>query len=593
MSLSKKCNVTAKNGLLNTGAHSSDSELYQICAAPEGQKFPSPVYVLCGAERDPFVTLDDFTEDEASVSSSTKINELIENVRRAETHDTNTKQQSEREYSKKKEKRKKKKQHAASPVINNLVEEARRQNTGGHIGETQSVNRFEKKDAPQKQKSAATQKAKKKIPAISSDNIAQRFKSSYHMKVLGDILYVFNGEHYVAENKSAIIRRMKLCLTDAERSKIAYSLYEDTVKQLETDPFILLEKKPDNSGCVLFDNGMFDIRTGKRESFRPPERFCIYKVHANYLWQEVETPVFDSFLEDISGGWSDVKRLILTFIGYCLIPDLDAKCFFVLGTARDSGKSVILNFLERLIGEEVISNSTLQGLERQFGMANLTGKILNTFGDLPSRALKDSAVSNIKALTGDDKVSIEKKYKDEISYRNMAKFVFATNHPIQLQEEDDAFWERMVLIPFMVSIPKENQNKNLLDDLWAERDGIVSKAMYFARLLIKNNYVFPECQLATKMKNEWSNTDTSEVVDFIQQCCDFSDYTVKTPTDTLYDAYVKYCALNRVQPKRIEDFSHALRKNYKLPSIRVKDGIHYLRGYLGIKLKIQGGDYDD
>lgn len=75
-------------------------------------------------------------------------------------------------------------------------------------------------------------------------------------------------------------------------------------------------------------------------------------------------------------------------------------------------------------------------------------------------------------------------------YYVLAKFICATNHPFRISERDEALEERLIAIPFNYSIPKEEQDPNLIWQLWNERDAIVSIALSYYRQLIVNHYRF-------------------------------------------------------------------------------------------------------
>lgn len=70
--------------------------------------------------------------------------------------------------------------------------------------------------------------------------------------------------------------------------------------------------------------------------------------------------------------------------------------------------------------------------------------------------MKPSAVSLLKMLTGGDTVEIEQKYMAKFNYRNRAKLLFASNFPIEMYENDDAFGQRMVYLPFDYSYLRFN-----------------------------------------------------------------------------------------------------------------------------------------
>lgn len=65
-----------------------------------------------------------------------------------------------------------------------------------------------------------------------------------------------------------------------------------------------------------------------------------------------------------------------------------------------------------------------------------------------------------------------------------------TNHPLLLKHDDQAFWERIVVIPFRYQIPREQQIDNLEYKLMAEMPAIASRAIMAYYNLRNNHYCF-------------------------------------------------------------------------------------------------------
>lgn len=242
---------------------------------------------------------------------------------------------------------------------------------------------------------------------------------------------------------------------------------------------------------------------------------------------------------------------------------------------------LISAFIQRLVGEAVVSSISLNDLHNNFALAPLVGKILNFSMDLNADYLNGRAVSAIKMLTGGDLITINEKYQPMFAYRNMAKFVFATNSPVLLKKPDDAFWEQMVIVPFLHSVDKEEQDKELPDKLWEERTGIVAKAMKAARKLIQNNYIFPACHIADSMKLSWAKNDVA----FVWQCCDLRDTSTRTYTHQLYRRYIQNCEDHDLEVESENLFSRVLGSRFGLKRSRwSEDGCTAQRGFLGIQL---------
>ena len=71
------------------------------------------------------------------------------------------------------------------------------------------------------------------------------------------------------------------------------------------------------------------------------------------------------------------------------------------------------------------------------------------------------------------------------------KFLFATNFPLRIDSNDPAFLDRIIFLPFMKSVPKDERDPDLAKKLWKERDAIVTKALQYARKLMKQGWQFP------------------------------------------------------------------------------------------------------
>ena len=159
-------------------------------------------------------------------------------------------------------------------------------------------------------------------------------------------------------------------------------------------------------------------------------------------------------------------------LGYCLIPNTSAqKCFILTGEAR-SGKSTLINVIgEILLGQDNVSNISWQALNEKFKPAELFGKLANTFADLPTKNIYDNGI--FKALVGEDAITVEKKHRDPFSFRSTARLIFSCNTiPQNYGDKSEGFYRRLIIIKFNHSVPEENCDPNLLNNLRGEADGI-------------------------------------------------------------------------------------------------------------------------
>lgn len=148
-------------------------------------------------------------------------------------------------------------------------------------------------------------------------------------------------------------------------------------------------------------------------------------------------------------------------------------------------------------------------------------------------------------------MNIPRKYRDDALLERRIKFVFSSNHPLIIDGEDEALMKRIVYLPFNYAIPDNQQDPDLGDKIWAERDAIVTKALYYARKLVQRNYIFPEIPYVDSAKY-------SPVKRFVQEICDTSNINAEVALSDLYEAYLFFCKEKNIGACTDSDLRKAL-----------------------------------
>lgn len=395
-------------------------------------------------------------------------------------------------------------------------------------------------------------------------------------------LYYFNG----------------LCY-DILTSKIVVKLYQNKVDPtisgerslrsiLQLYDFLCLDESlptleyRDNLRIAVLQNGVYHVESGVLKD-HSPKRLTFSYLNANYT-DSGKCKHFRRFLDDVTRGDKTLQERIWQSLGYILMQTTEGKFFFLMGEARDSGKSLLGNFIQSLYPEEYVSNITLNELNKDFSLAPLVGKAVNISLDLPATKLNGSAVSLLKMATGGDTLLINEKYVPKFNYRNRAKFIFATNYPVSLGEDDDAFWARMVYLPFDFTVPKAKQNPNLPELLNEERDEIVSEALRHAKVLVKNNFRFPTTELIENRMQEWRGKRSSSIEGFVAEQCVLSDDSPGELVSRLYEAYQNYCFDVGATAASYIAFKNFLEHEMGLHHAKIRDGGNPQSAFRGIQL---------
>lgn len=293
---------------------------------------------------------------------------------------------------------------------------------------------------------------------------------------------------------------------------------------------------------LLFDNGMVDLNT---MCLLPPDLSFYFpvRVRAKILKQQVPTPVWDQFLCDVSQNDEQVIIRIKETTAYALFSGKPAKAFFVLADASNSGKSTYLSWLARLFGIENVSHVPVHNFGNTFEVGETCESVLNISGDEAGEPLKNSAAANLKSLTGDDYFQYDRKYKTPVSRRAITKFYIATNYSFTDAEHSDAVSDRRIIVPFLYTMPRSKRNMNLQEDLWKERDEIVTSLIPYARRLWSNDFNFSYCQKADQLAAKWDGAERS-IEYFLRtyyRCTHCSKDRVSTATLRVeYQAFCKY-----------------------------------------------------
>ncbi len=310
-----------------------------------------------------------------------------------------------------------------------------------------------------------------------------------YFKVLNGCLYYFDGVCYVYLSPETAKRLiLHLCREDiAERGTAKHT--QQVYDLLLIEPRICVDPASVSNSLIAFDNGMYDVEKG---TLCPHSRefFVTFRLNCNYTPANLECPWFDYLLQTISGGDQMITKRIWEMFAYCLTPDISAKKIFVLQGVSNSGKSLLCLILEALFPEEFVASLNLHELEGTFALSELIGRRICFFHDMPATLLEARSASVLKQLSGGDLVSADVKFQPRVKFRCNSKFILATNHPIRLRQPDEAFADRLVVIPFLYAIPNDKIDRQLFEKIFTERNAIVSRALAHYADLVHRNYDF-------------------------------------------------------------------------------------------------------
>ncbi len=243
-----------------------------------------------------------------------------------------------------------------------------------------------------------------------------------------------------------------------------------------------------NPYLMTCENGIIDLRTPDMLNDFSPNYLSLIKIPIEYN-PSATCPAIEKFFSEIVNQ-EDIQTLF-EIVGFCLIKRYFIhKAIMQVGDTH-SGKSTFQKLLCKLIGERNITHQPLQTLiKERFASSQLYGKLINCFADLPNNALKYTGF--FKALTGEDTISAERKFKDPFEFENIAKLIFSCNEMPKTSDKSDAFFIRWIIINFPNRFDDKNPrtDKMLIDKLTTpqELSGLLNKGLEAAKTLFKNQH---------------------------------------------------------------------------------------------------------
>jgi putative DNA primase/helicase len=252
-------------------------------------------------------------------------------------------------------------------------------------------------------------------------------------------------------------------------------------------------EQPPADRIVAMANGLLDLRT-RELSPRTP---AFYSTHSLPFGFDPDAPTpkrWSRFLRELWPDDDESSETLAEIMGYVLSGDTrQQKMFLAVGPKR-SGKGTIGRVLTGLLGTHNTAAPTLSGLTTNFGLAPLVGKPLAVISDARLGTRVDSmiAVERLLSISGEDTLTIDRKYLEAWTGRLPTRFLILTNEIPKFTDSSGALASRFVMLILDRSF-YGREDPTLTEQLLAEASGIFNWALEgLDRLLDRGYFVQPE-----------------------------------------------------------------------------------------------------
>lgn len=421
---------------------------------------------------------------------------------------------------------------------------------------------------------------------IIPESLMKKFLDRVPSFRVGERLYMWRGSCYRYVNDNTAKSTIKLVLRDDLNIPNSDVVIGKVLSLLKIEAAIQANVE-NASGLVAVRNGVVDLNTLTPILASPTYRNTHF---LDVEWpSDTNCPVFSATLQFMSGGDQEWVKRILEVIGYLLTADYTVKRFVVFQGPGDCGKSVLGNLIASFFSDDDVAALADHQFGNRFSLSAIANAHFSVCMDLPDGVLESKAVSILKQITGGDRVAIEAKGKDIFSDHIRCKVLFGTNNPIRLKRKDEAFANRLLLVPFYYSVPEEQRDHSLLDKLMQERPAILYHALAAYREVVKRGYKFTgEDRFGFRVDDiEVENGPEAYILPFVNEVC-VKAYGLSIPSELLMHHFNAYCGSFGVSGYRnTAAFSRAFNRvtNGEFESKKQRFGDKNVNCYLGIDVQ--------
>lgn len=386
-----------------------------------------------------------------------------------------------------------------------------------------------------------------KLAAYVREHLKYVFVQDAASKLSAVMKYVYENGCYHLCSDDRMKGYIKKFITDYDESFLQMKHVDEVYKQINTDLNILnstLLNQDEN--IINFQNGILNLDTMELQP-HSPDILSTIQIPCNWNGTDAPTPVFDSFMDSFTEGREDVRKLLLQFMGVC-ISNIKGwrlkKALFLIGEG-DTGKSQLKGLTERLLGAGNHIGIDLDRIEARFGTSAIYGKRLAGSSDMKFLTIKELEV--FKQCTGGDALFAEFKGLSAFHFIYDGLLWFCANRAPKFGgDQGDWVYDRMMIINCHNVIPVEKRDRKLLDKLYAEREGIVYKAVMALKEVIANGYRFDEPDIVKENRHAYKLQNNS-VLYFFEECMQERPKPGSVPrndrftVNRVYDAYRNWC----------------------------------------------------
>lgn len=320
---------------------------------------------------------------------------------------------------------------------------------------------------------------------------------------------------------------------------------------------ICLCRNINNHKGLNLSNGILDLDTLTMEPHSPAYNL-IYQVATPYD-PDAKCPKWLDFLECTLGDDLTKVDVLQEYSGYCLDQNQNIETMMFLLGRGANGKSVFANTIQRVLGHDNCENLSLDDLKNKNYLAELVGKLVNIATESQSKA--EVYESTLKRLASGEPIKVDRKFKNPFTFISNCKHIYCLNNLPRVTDKTDAFYRRIIPIPFNHQVRREDQILRFDRELASEAPGILNWMISGLLRLRASGWRFSQSPQINSLLDEYRK-DNNNVLSFVEECCEIlSNITITN--QEIYDRYSQWCKTSGTSPMKKKSFIREIFENFQ------------------------------
>ncbi len=303
--------------------------------------------------------------------------------------------------------------------------------------------------------------------------------------------------------------------------------------------------------CVL--NGVYNTETDTLQD-HDPELRMIRQIPVRYD-PNAKCPMVEKFLSEVV--CPEEAKVLLEFMGYCLIPDIKNDQAIMLHGSGANGKSVFLKLFTTIMGIDNVCAVSLHRLcDDRFASAEFYSKLVNIYPDLGDSIIQSDEY--FKLMTSGDMITGQIKFGQPFRFTNYARMIFSANKIPPAHDKAYAYMRRWIIISFPHTFEGKKKDKQLINKLTTPKE--LSGLFNLMLEGLERVQWFGEYSTSTTIAeiSEQYALKSDPVKTFLDMHVDIGDDSI--PKSVFYSIFAKWCASKHVEAPTHIQFAKRLKK---------------------------------